>query len=278
MKRLFSIALIFILSINLLMTSFASEYLGEWVTNDVGTWFKYTDGLYPSSCFIKKDRKLYYINQDGYVAPNVTLFNGYQTDSEGSVIGYTTKNDVYSLIHSPDGWRQDSKGWWYQFPNGSIPKDTSIRVNGKSYWMGTDGYMLHDCYARNNGYYGSDGAYANKLDKYAKFTIQQPNADTSNDTRSGDEIMASIEIPENLRPGLWKKVCDATKSQLKYKNTAIFPEWSDEGISYNRSPDDGKMLIRGWCQAKNGIGNYVELSITALILPDGTITYCDVSN
>jgi hypothetical protein len=253
MKRLLSIVLVFIFSISLLMTSSAEEYMGAWVTDDIGTWYRYNDGTYPSSCFIKKDRKLYYINQDGYVAPNVSLFGGYQTDSQGTVIGYTTKNNVYSLLHTSDGWRQDANGWWYQYPDGSYPKNTDITVNGKLYWLGIDGYMLHDCYARNHGYYGSDGSYANKLDKNAKITIQQPASDTRSDgagvENTSNEAFLNLVHPvdiigggfvENYVGGISPSVAFRNNSgkDIKYVTLEMTP--------YNRVGDPVNCTIRNY--------------------------------
>lgn len=283
MKKFAVLIIVMVISMCTGLTSFAGEYLGDWSTDERGTRYLYDDGSYPSSCFIRKDRKLYYFNQDGYLASNVALFNGYQTDSDGSVIGYTTKNEVYASIHSSSGWTQDNNGWWYQFPDGTYPKNVSIKVDGKTYWLGTDGYMLHDCYARDHGYYGSDGSYANKLDKYAEITTKQSSKDASTknneSTQSAEEALASFEVDDSLKPILWKKVCESAKAQLKYKNTSIFPEWNDEGITYTKNPDAGKIFIKGWCQAKNGLGNYVEISIRAMTSSDQTtIDYCEISN
>lgn len=277
MKRLLTYFTIMFFVFNCTIVSYATERMGAWAKNDVGTWYKFNDGTYPTCAFFTKEGKLYYTNQDGYLLPNTQLFNGYQTDSDGAIVGHSFNNDMYSSIYTSDGWRQDEKGWWYQNTDGSYPTNMELKINGKWYWVGTDGYMLHDCYARDHGYYGSDGAFTGETNKDAITTIIQPSADTNKNSKSADEIVASMEVDKSLRPGIWGKVTESAKSQLKYKNTAIFPEWNDDGISYNRDPKDGTIMIHGWCQAKNGIGNYVELSILAMISPNGNITYCNVS-
>ncbi len=274
MKRLFSIILVIILSINSLMISFANEYMGAWATDNTGTWYRYNDGTYPTCNFFTKDGKLYYVNQDGYLLPNTQLYNGYQTDSEGAIIEYNTNKNVYQSIYDSNGWKQDEKGWWYQNTDGSYPKNTDLKVDGKLYWVGTDGYMLYNCYARDHRYYGSDGAFTGEIDRDAAITITQP----APDTRSIEEQLADYRVDDSLKPAIWKKVCESAKGLLKYKNTAIFPEWNHEGISYRKNPKDGTILVYGWCQAKNGIGNYLELSISAMISSDGTVTYCSVDN
>ena len=57
------------------------------------------------------------------------------------------------------GWRQNSKGWWYQFEDGTWPAEEWLQVDGKWYYFDADGYMktgwleLDDkwYYLKNNG-------------------------------------------------------------------------------------------------------------------------------
>lgn len=161
-KILTSIIMVFFI-FNCTIVSYATEYMGAWATDNIGTWYRYNDGSYPTCSFFMKEGKLYYTNQDGYLLPNTQLFNGYQTDSDGAIVGHSFNNDMYSSIYTPDGWRQDEKGWWYQYADGSYPKNIILKVNGKWYWVGTDGYMLRNCYARDGAYYGDDGAWVTKL-------------------------------------------------------------------------------------------------------------------
>ncbi|MEY8352617.1 hypothetical protein AALB39_04580 [Lachnospiraceae bacterium 54-53] len=274
MKKLLVLFVSFIFSIAILMTSLGAETMGAWVTDDTGTWYRYNDGTYPTCSFFTKDGKLYYVNQDGYLLSNTQLFNGYQTDSDGAIVGYTSNNDMYSSVYTSDGWKQDENGWWYQNADGSYPKNTNFKINGKWYWVGTDGYMLHDCYARDYRYYGSDGAYTGEINRDATITITQP----APDTRSVEEKLADYQVDDSLKPGIWEKVCAKAKRSLKYSNTAIFPEWNDDGISYRRDPKDGSIYVDGWCQAKNGFGNYAEVSILAGISSNGTVEFCYLNN
>lgn len=182
MKRLFSVVFVFIFSINLLMISLAMEYMGGWTTDEIGTWYKYNDGTYPSSCFIRKDGDLFFLGKNGYKAINTLVFGRYQTDSDGKIPEYNTNNNIYKEIYSTNGWKQDVNGWWYQYPDGSYAKNVLIEVDGKSYWLGADGYLLRNCYARDGAYYGDDGAWVNKTDKIPKYKVYM-NPNTNPNTK-----------------------------------------------------------------------------------------------
>lgn len=42
------------------------------------------------------------------------------------------------------GWKQDSAGWWYDNGDGTYPTNQWKEIDGKQYYFGSDGYMLHD--------------------------------------------------------------------------------------------------------------------------------------
>lgn len=155
----------------ILLSSFAAfAYMGEWASDEVGTWYKYKDGTYPSSCWLVKDNKLYYMQENGYFAKNTNVFGKFYADDNGVVKNYNFKD-----MFPSSGWKQDSNGWLYMNEDGTYAKNSNIIVDGKTYWMGTDGYMLHDCYCRSRAYCGSDGAYTGDVNiKDGQYEIVQP--------------------------------------------------------------------------------------------------------
>lgn len=56
-------------------------------------------------------------------------------------------------------WKQDTTGWWYQEDNGSYPVNQWKEINGKQYYFGGDGYMLHDTTTPDGYKVGADGAW-----------------------------------------------------------------------------------------------------------------------
>ena len=51
-------------------------------------------------------------------------------------------------VHSPmvwisgsGQWRQNSRGWWYQYADGSYPKNQWVKINGSTYHFDASGYM-----------------------------------------------------------------------------------------------------------------------------------------
>lgn len=58
-------------------------------------------------------------------------------------------------------WVQDAQGWWYLDADGSYPVNTWKEINGKQYYFGADGYMLHDTVTPDGYNVGADGAWIN---------------------------------------------------------------------------------------------------------------------
>ena len=54
-------------------------------------------------------------------------------------------------------WRLGTDGWWYDNGNGTWPADRWLKIDGKWYYFGSDGYMVKEKWI---GYYylGTDGA------------------------------------------------------------------------------------------------------------------------
>ncbi|EXG87856.1 hypothetical protein K413DRAFT_4757 [Clostridium sp. ASBs410] len=56
-------------------------------------------------------------------------------------------------------WKQNDKGWWYQNDDGSYVTSSWKEIDGKQYYFGWHGYMLHDTTTPDGYYVGSDGAW-----------------------------------------------------------------------------------------------------------------------
>lgn len=60
-----------------------------------------------------------------------------------------------------EGWKHNSKGWWYQTSDGSYYKNTWMKINGQWYYFKANGYMASEEYIQ--GYWLSkDGVWRYK--------------------------------------------------------------------------------------------------------------------
>ena len=57
-------------------------------------------------------------------------------------------------------WRKDSKGWWYQWSDGSYPKSTFETIDGKTYYFNASGYMVTGWQAVDGKWYYFNGSGA----------------------------------------------------------------------------------------------------------------------
>ena len=81
---------------------------GKWIREAKGWWYQFPDGSYAKSEYIGG----YWLNSKGW----------YEAKWNGS-------------------WRQNNKGWWFQ-AGSWYPKNQWLKINGKSYYFGADGYMV----------------------------------------------------------------------------------------------------------------------------------------
>lgn len=210
------------------------------------------------------------------------------------------------------GWvKNENDKWNYYNSNGELVRNEWVQIGNDKYRINAQGVMYENCLIGVDGnmyYMGDDGKmvvnqwiqYSN-LDYYAgtdgiilKSTItpdgytvgangvwdqsipQQPTMQPEINTNVCET--SEITLTETAKKNIWDATIKATKFKLIYPNTAKFPEWDQEGISFDIANVEGKEIIyvRGWCEAKNKIGNYMEVSILA-IYENGvaTILYLD---
>lgn len=115
-------------------------------------------------------------------------------------------------------WKHDSKGWWYEYDDGSYPKNEWKIINNKwyhfdkygymeeskwigDYYVGNDGAMLSNCVTPDGYTVDSTGKWDGKPKKatgsyfYASYT--------GNSGRI-DEVLRAVGVPEKYR-GSWTK-------------------------------------------------------------------------
>lgn len=55
------------------------------------------------------------------------------------------------------GWKQNDRGWYYYYLDGSYPQNGWAEIEGKFYYFDTEGYMLTDTATPDGGAVGPDG-------------------------------------------------------------------------------------------------------------------------
>lgn len=95
--------------------------------------------------------------------PDISDWTIWQYSSSGTFSGVTGRFDMNvadeSFLSSKytAGWQQDDTGWWYQYVDGSYPKDKLVIIDGKWYAFDDRGYMVHDkSWAADNYTYTAD--------------------------------------------------------------------------------------------------------------------------
>ena len=70
--------------------------------------------------------------------------------------GGNTKKDN----NSSSGWKQDSRGWWYQNTDGSYPRNAWVKIGGSWYLFNASGYAATGWQKVNGQWYYMNSSYA----------------------------------------------------------------------------------------------------------------------
>ncbi|MBQ9326465.1 MAG: leucine-rich repeat protein [Clostridia bacterium] len=144
-----------------------AHVIGRWKKDDKGWWYSYSNGTYPQNQWLELEGRYYYLGSDGYMVRGVWVDNCY-LKMNGEMARNAWKGDSYvgadgrlvpgkvkeSTAEQAGAWQQDSKGWWYQFADGSYPASRWCEIDGKWYHFDSKGYMQKNQWIDN--YYVTD--------------------------------------------------------------------------------------------------------------------------
>lgn len=120
---------------------------GQWIKDNTGWWYKYSNGNYPYSKWEKIDDKWYYFNEKGYMVTGwIELSNKwyYLKESGEMATGWIKLLDKwYYLKESGEmatGWIELSNKWYYLKESGEMATGW-IKPDHRNFYLKEDGVM-----------------------------------------------------------------------------------------------------------------------------------------
>lgn len=146
-----------------------------WKHDSNGWWYQKADGTYYKNQWKQISGKWYYFRSSGYAQTgwykDGDAWYYFKSDCSMAVSEWVDNEKYYvgadgKMIIA--GWKQDTKGWWYQNADGTYPKDAWKKIGSKWYHFDKNGYMQTGWYKEGNYYYylKADGSMA--ADEYVE--------------------------------------------------------------------------------------------------------------
>lgn len=215
--------------------SSSGVWLGSWQKNSIGWWYRYPNNDYPQNTWKSISNQTYHFDEAGYMTTGWLKDNNnwYYFKSDGSLVKENTTIGGNLHLFSSNGvwqgnWRRNSKGWWFNYPNETYPKDGWTVIDNERYYFNTSGYMVIGWKKLNNHWYYLDSSGAmvtglNKIDnKWYTFKddgIMLPESKihvTLTPYEKSLEEAINIQITRRPQTDAWPGWKDATKEQVAY--------------------------------------------------------------
>lgn len=180
-KKLIVTALVVAAAFQTSLSSFAGVTLdgkhGEWKRNEIGWWWEYRDGTWPSNCWVwidgNEDRaaECYYFDNRGYMIENTITPDNYQVNADGAWISngivqkkeYEVRSKVSIKSSYKDrGWLDENGKKRYIKSDGTAVVNTPYLIDDNNdgvyeiYSFGQDGYLQQ---RNENHHWNSFGTY-----------------------------------------------------------------------------------------------------------------------
>ena len=72
----------------------------------------------------------------------------------------TSMKTMVEILQRQRNWRQNQRGWWYEYAGGGYPKNEWKQINNAWYYFNWEGYMLTGWQNINNNWYYLSGSGA----------------------------------------------------------------------------------------------------------------------
>lgn len=148
-------------------------------------------------------------------------------------------------------WRKNSKGYWYQYDDGSYAKNETVEIGGKFYHFDDEGYMVTNQYS--GGYwFGKNGTKSGEMAQWHKTSKGWWYGDSTWYAKDATYTIDGVEytfdkdgylVMSGLEAGASKKIKGYATGSSGIKSNQI--AWTQENGSeliYRKS--DGAMLTR----------------------------------
>lgn len=124
---------------------------GRWIQNNVGWWYRNSNGSYPANKWQQISGKWYLFDQSGYMMTGWQYRNGvwYYLQPSGEMVenNWVLSNGRWYFLKDggamATGWQQWKNKWYYlSSPNGEMVVRDWLYINDRWFYVGDDGAMF----------------------------------------------------------------------------------------------------------------------------------------
>lgn len=124
---------------------------GRWIQNNVGWWYRNSNGSYPANKWQQISGKWYLFDQSGYMMTGWQFRNGswYYLQPNGEMVenNWVLSNGRWYFLKEggamATGWQQWKNKWYYlSSPNGEMVVRDWLYINDRWFYVGDDGVMF----------------------------------------------------------------------------------------------------------------------------------------
>lgn len=124
---------------------------GRWIQNNVGWWYRNSNGSYPANKWQQISGKWYLFDQSGYMMTGWQFRNGawYYLQPNGEMVenNWVLSNGRWYFLKDggamATGWQQWKNKWYYlSSPNGEMVVRDWLYINDRWFYVGDDGAMF----------------------------------------------------------------------------------------------------------------------------------------
>lgn len=169
---------------------------GRWIQNNVGWWYRNSNGSYPVNKWQQIGGKWYLFDINGYMLTGWQLRNGvwYYLQPSGEMVenNWVQSGGRWYFLKDggamATGWQLWKNKWYYlSSPNGEMVENSWLYINNQWFYVGGDGAMFSNqwLYSKDKWYFlQSDGAMALGWIKWKDnwYYLNYPNGDMAVNT------------------------------------------------------------------------------------------------